>query len=54
MTIVKEIPFADLNRIDSFLVDLKDESTYRLLDLSTIANHILTMKKSESVHPRRN
>lgn len=54
MTIVKEILFADVDRIDSFLVDLKDESTYRLLDLSTIANHILTMKKSESVHPRRN
>ena len=47
MSLVKEIPFADLDRIESFLVDLKDESTYRLLNLSPIAKHILTLKKRE-------
>jgi DNA-binding Lrp family transcriptional regulator len=48
MRLVRKIPFADLERIESFLVDLKDESTYRLLNLSAIAKHILTLKKRES------
>jgi DNA-binding Lrp family transcriptional regulator len=48
MNIVKEIPFADVDRIDSFLVDLKDENTYRLLSLSATAKHTLTLKKRES------
>jgi hypothetical protein len=48
MSLMREIPFADVDRIESFLVDLKDESNYRLLSLSAIAEHVPTLKKRES------
>jgi DNA-binding Lrp family transcriptional regulator len=46
MTLVRELPFVNLDEIESFLVDLKDKRSYRLLSMFAIADHILTMKKA--------
>jgi hypothetical protein len=42
---VKQFPFIAVDSIESFLVNLKDETSYRLLSMSAIAQHI--MKKSQ-------
>jgi hypothetical protein len=42
---MKEHPFIDGSRLNSFLVDMNDGVHYRPLTLSTIANHLLTTFK---------
>jgi DNA-binding Lrp family transcriptional regulator len=41
MSLAKGIPLINTENIDSFLVDLNDETNYRVLSMSAIANHIL-------------
>jgi DNA-binding Lrp family transcriptional regulator len=41
MKLTKQLPFADVDSIESFLVSLNDETNYRLLSLSAIARHLL-------------
>jgi len=41
MSLAKRIPLINTKNIDSFLVDLNDETNYRMLSMSAIANHIL-------------
>jgi DNA-binding Lrp family transcriptional regulator len=48
MSLTRQVPFMEMNEIDSFLVDLNDQSNYRLLSMAAIANHILTPRKDES------
>lgn len=48
MEIVRQVPYSDLQQLDSFLVDLKDPNQYRLLSMSALANHILTLRKPKS------
>jgi DNA-binding Lrp family transcriptional regulator len=48
MKTVKQIPFVNVDTMDSFLVDLNDETNYRVLSMSAIANHLLQrLKKNE-------
>jgi DNA-binding Lrp family transcriptional regulator len=46
MSLVKEVPFMKMNEVESFLVDLNEKRNYRLLSMSAIANHVLTLKKT--------
>ena len=43
---IKQFPYIDVERITSFLVDLTDKAQYRPLTLSTLADHLLTLKKT--------
>lgn len=45
MNLTRRLPFADVESIESFLVNLKDETNYRLLSMSAIAEHLV--KKSQ-------
>jgi DNA-binding Lrp family transcriptional regulator len=45
MRLTKQLPFADVDSIESFLVNLDDETNYRLLSMSAIAQHLA--KKSQ-------
>jgi DNA-binding Lrp family transcriptional regulator len=46
MNTLKKIPFVKVDEVESFLADLNDHSSYRVLSMSAIANHILTSKKA--------
>jgi DNA-binding Lrp family transcriptional regulator len=39
--LTRQIPLVNIASIDSFLVDLNDETNYRTLSMSAIANHLL-------------
>jgi len=41
MKLTKQLPFTDVDSIESFLVNLGDETNYRLLSMSAIAQHLL-------------
>jgi DNA-binding Lrp family transcriptional regulator len=41
MRIAKQMPLVNIGSIESFLVDLNDETNYRVLSMSAIANHLL-------------
>ena len=43
---IKQFPYIDVERITSFLVDLTDKAQYRPLTFSTLADHLLTLKKT--------
>ncbi len=43
---IKQFPYIDVERIDSFLIDLNDKVQYRPLTFSTLADHMLTLKKT--------
>jgi DNA-binding Lrp family transcriptional regulator len=42
MKLTKQIPFTNVDSLESFLVNLEDETSYRLLSMSAIAQHLLT------------
>ena len=42
---VKRFPYADVESIETMMVDLKDEANFRILSMSAIANHLLSMHK---------
>jgi len=48
MNLTRRLPFADVESIESFLVNLKDETNYRLLSMSAIARHILKKSQEKS------
>jgi DNA-binding Lrp family transcriptional regulator len=51
MKTVKQLPFVNVDTMDSFLADLNDESNYRVLSMSAVANHLLQrLKKKERSH----
>jgi len=43
---IKQFPYIDVERIASFLVDLNDKVQYRPLTFATLADHLLTLKKT--------
>jgi DNA-binding Lrp family transcriptional regulator len=45
MELVRQIPYLKLEDNETFLVDLNDQSHFRILSMSEIAKHILTLKK---------
>ncbi len=48
MKTVKQIPFVNIDTMGSFLVDLNEETNYRVLSMSALANHLLQrLKKDE-------
>jgi len=40
MKLTRQLPFVDVERMESLLVDLNDETNYRLLSMSAIAEHL--------------
>ena len=44
---IKQFPRIDVEQINSFIVDLHDKALYRPLTLSTLANHMLTLRKNQ-------
>ena len=40
MKLRRQIPFVDVERMESLLVDLNDETNYRVLSMSAIAEHL--------------
>jgi DNA-binding Lrp family transcriptional regulator len=48
MELVRQIPYMKLEENETFLVDLNDQSHFRILSMSEIAKHILTLKKDET------
>jgi DNA-binding Lrp family transcriptional regulator len=51
MELARQIPGTDMKNIESFLVDLGDETNYRLLSLSAIAQHLLKLGKERRNKP---
>lgn len=47
MKVLKSLPYIDVEDIDSFLVNLKDERSYRFLSISTLADHLLQRSKKK-------
>jgi DNA-binding Lrp family transcriptional regulator len=45
LRLTRQLPFINVDSIESFLVDLHDETNYRLLSMSAIAQHLV--KKSQ-------
>jgi DNA-binding Lrp family transcriptional regulator len=45
MTLARRIPSVDVDTMESLLVDLSDETNYRVLSMSAIANHLLQRLK---------
>lgn len=45
LKLTRQLPFANVDSIESFLVNLDDETNYRLLSMSAIAQHLV--KKSQ-------
>jgi DNA-binding Lrp family transcriptional regulator len=45
LSLTRQLPFADVDSIESFLVNLNDETNYRLLSMQAIAQHLV--KKSQ-------
>lgn len=45
MKLARELPLVDVGGIESLLVDLSDETNYRVLSMSAIANHLLERLK---------
>jgi len=41
MSLARRIPFVNVNSMESLLADLHDETNYRVLSMSAIANHLL-------------
>jgi len=44
---IKQFPYIDVERIDSFIVDLQDKALYRPLTFSTLAQHMLTLRRTQ-------
>ena len=44
---IRQFPHIDVERIDSFIVDLHDKALYRPLTFSTLAKHMLTLRKTQ-------
>jgi DNA-binding Lrp family transcriptional regulator len=47
MKLTKKLPFADVNSLDSYLVSLEDETNYRILSMSAIAQHLMKQSKEK-------
>jgi DNA-binding Lrp family transcriptional regulator len=45
---IKQMPFIDASRLDSFLIDLNDKVHYRYLTFSYLAKHVLRNLKNTS------
>jgi DNA-binding Lrp family transcriptional regulator len=43
---IKQFPGMDVEHIDSFIVDLTDKNLYRQLTFSTLASHMLMLRKT--------
>jgi DNA-binding Lrp family transcriptional regulator len=43
---IKQFPSIDVEHVESFIVDLTDKGLYRELTFSTLANHMLMLRKS--------
>jgi DNA-binding Lrp family transcriptional regulator len=41
MRLARQIPFINVDSMESLLVDLNDKTNYRILSMSSIANHLL-------------
>jgi DNA-binding Lrp family transcriptional regulator len=50
MKITKQLPFADIGSIESYLTDLNDKTNYRVLSLSAIARELLQRSKKTENH----
>jgi DNA-binding Lrp family transcriptional regulator len=50
MNITKQLPFADIGSIESYLADLKDKTNYRVLSLSAIADELLQRSRKTESH----
>jgi Lrp/AsnC family leucine-responsive transcriptional regulator len=44
---IKQFPGIDVEDVESFIVDLTDKELYRELTFSTLANHMLTLGKTQ-------
>ena len=44
---LKQMPFIDPSKLDSFLIDLNDKVHHRYLTFSYLAKHLLTMQKQD-------
>ncbi len=47
MKTVRQLPFVNVDTVDSFLADLNDETNYRVLSMSAVANHLLQRLKKK-------
>lgn len=54
MQVTRQLPNVNVDTLDSFLVDLKDRSNYRILSMSEISNHILRQAEKTGKSSGRN
>jgi DNA-binding Lrp family transcriptional regulator len=47
MRLTRQLPFADVDSVESFVVNLSDETNYRLLSMQAIAQHLLKRSQEE-------
>jgi DNA-binding Lrp family transcriptional regulator len=48
MKVAKKLPYTEVDSLDSSLVSLEDETNYRILSMSAIAQHLLTESKEKA------
>ena len=46
---IKQFPSVDVEHVESFIVDLTDKGLYRQLTFSTLADHMLLLRKASGV-----
>lgn len=54
MGLAKQLPFVNVESLESFLVDLENKNNYRVLSMATVANNILRLSNdaaSEGAEP---
>jgi DNA-binding Lrp family transcriptional regulator len=47
MQMIRQLPFLDVDHMESFMVNLKDKSHFQPITFSIMAEHILQLKKEE-------
>jgi len=55
MQVTRQLPFIDVDTLDSFLVDLTDKNQYRPLSMSRVSKYILSQAEAAANQiPERN
>jgi DNA-binding Lrp family transcriptional regulator len=49
MKVIKSLPYIDADKIESFLIDLNDESNFRMLSMAEIAHHFQIFGESATL-----
>jgi DNA-binding Lrp family transcriptional regulator len=46
MQLTRQIPYVNVDSLESFMVDINDKSNHRLLSMSAISRHVISRKRA--------